>query len=174
MKVLERLEEKNLTLNAEKCTLRMTKVVSMGLFLTRHGIGPTQEKVRAVIEASQPQSPSEVCSCLDLVGFSTRFISDFSTTAEPLGRKGGPVLWGEEQEKSFQKLKEQIASAPVLAYFDKEARTQIIADASPVGLGAVLVQQENGKRRSVCYASCTLSQVERRYSQTEKEALALV
>ena len=44
MKVLERLEEKHLILNAEKCTLLMTKVVFMGLLLTRHGIGPTQER----------------------------------------------------------------------------------------------------------------------------------
>ena len=110
-------------------------------------------KVKAVIEASQSQSPSEVRSFLDLVGFSARFTPDFSTTAEPLrkiARKGEPFLWGEEQEKSFQKLKEQIASAPVLAYFDKEARTQIIADASPVGLGAVLVQEESRERRLLC------------------------
>ena len=177
IKVMERLHEKNLTLNAEKCTFRMTKAVFMGLLLTRHEIGPTEEKVRAVVEASQPQSPSEVRSFLGLVGFSARFIPDFATTADPLrkiARKGEPFTWGEEQEKSFQKLKEQIASAPVLAYFDKEAHTQIIADASPVGLGAVLVQEKNGERRAVCYASHTLSQVERRYSQTEKEALALV
>ena len=68
----------------------------------------------------------------------------------------------------------QIASAPVLAYFDKEAHTQIIADASPVRLGAMLVQGISGEYRAVCYASRTLSPVERRYSQTEKKALALV
>ena len=50
----------------------------------------------------------------------------------------------------------------------------MIADATPVGLGAVLVQEKNGESRAVCYASRSLSQVERRYSQTEKEALALV
>ena len=68
----------------------------------------------------------------------------------------------------------QIASAPVLAYFDKEAHTQIISDASPVRLGAMLVQGISGEYRAVCYASRTLSPVERRYSQTEKKALALV
>ena len=66
-------------------------------------------------------------------------------------------------------LKRQIASAPVLAYFDKEAHTQIIADASPVGLGAVLIQERNEERRAVCYASRTLSN-----AKPEREALALV
>ena len=148
----------------------------MGLLLSKHGVGPTEEKVRAVVEASQPQTPSEVRSFLGLMEFSARFIPDFATTADPLrrlARKGEPFMWGEEQEKSFQKLKSQVASAPVLAYFDKDAHTCVIADASPVELGAVLVQEKNGESRAVCYVSLRLSQAERRYSQTEKEALAL-
>ena len=74
----------------------------------------------------------------------------------------------------FQELKQQLASAPVLAYFDKDAHTRVIADSSPVGLGAVLVQEKYREGRAVSYASRSLSSVERRYSQTEKEALALV
>lgn len=49
--VLKRLREQ-LTVNADKCTFRMTRVVFMGLLLTKYGIGPTEEKVRAVVEAS--------------------------------------------------------------------------------------------------------------------------
>lgn len=45
---------------------------------------------------------------------------------------------GVRQEKSFQELKQQLASVLVLAYFDKDAHTRVIADASPVGLGEVL------------------------------------
>ncbi|PFX13291.1 hypothetical protein AWC38_SpisGene22635 [Stylophora pistillata] len=55
--VLQRLSEKQLTLNAKNCSFRMTKVVFMSLLLSKHGIGPTKEKVRAVAEASQPQTP---------------------------------------------------------------------------------------------------------------------
>lgn len=53
-------------------------------------------------------------------------------------------------------------------------RTQIIADASPVGLGAVLIQFKNSEPRVISYASRSLSNTERKYSQPEKEALALV
>ena len=75
----------------------------------------------------------------------------------------------------FQELKKQLASAQVLAYFDKDTHTRVIADTSPVGLGAFLVQDKNGQSRVVSYASRSLSSVERRYNrQTEKEALALV
>ena len=176
-KLLARLEEKNLTLNGEKCTFGMGKVVFMGILLSKHGIGPTEEKVRAVKEATRPSSVSEVRSFLGLVGFSSRFIPDFATKAEPLRvlcRKDEKFLLGKAQEEAFNTLKEDMAGASMLAYFDRRAPTEVIADASPVGLGAVLVQKVDGERRAVCYASRSLSDTERRYSQTEKEALALV
>ena len=89
--------------------------------------------------------PREVRSFLGMVGFSARFIPSFSTMAEPLreiSRQGVPFVWGSEQEQAFQELKQQLASVPVLAYFDKDAHTRVIAEASPVGLGAVLVEEK--------------------------------
>ena len=76
-------------------------------------------------------------------------------------------------------MKEALTSNSVVAYFDPKKATEIIVDASPVGLGAILTQkgiQPDGSISShVCvYASRTLSDVERRYSQTEKETLAIV
>ena len=108
--LLAKLEEKNLTLSGEKCTFRMSQVVFMGIILSQLGIGPTEEKVRAVVETSRPTSPSEVRSFLGLVGFSTRFIPDFATVAEPLTRlwaltrKGDKFEWNEEEEPAFQNL----------------------------------------------------------------------
>ena len=67
-----------------------------------------------------------------------------------------------------------MAEACTLAYFDKNAPTKIITDASPVGLGAVLVQEQDSAWTPVCYASRSLTRCEQRYSQTEKEALGVV
>ena len=105
------------------------------------------------------------------------FISDLATISEPLRkltRKSIMFTWVESEEKSFQTLKQILYDAPVLSCFDKTCHTQVIADASPYGLAAVLVQKQNGQNRIIAYASGTLSQIERKYSQTEKEALAFV
>ena len=117
-KRLQRLEEKNLTLSPMKCEFRMDKVVFMGLLLSKYGIDPTEERVRAVFEAVQPTTPTEVRSFLGMVGFSARFIPNFATLAEPLraiSRQGVPFIWSKEQDASFKELKRQLASAPVLA-----------------------------------------------------------
>lgn len=117
IKVLEGLEKKNLILNADKCTFRMTKIVLMWVLLTKHGIGPTEDKVKAIVESCKPQPFSEVRSFLGLVGFSVRFIPEFGTVADPLRvivRKGEPCVWGQEEENCFLKVKQQIASTPVL------------------------------------------------------------
>jgi len=61
-----------------------------------------------------------------------------------------------------------------MAHYNPEAETELRVDASPVGLGAILMQSDGQEVRPVAYASRTLTDVERRYSQTEREALAVV
>jgi len=82
--LMQRLEEKNLTLNSEKCQFQMDKVVFMVILISKYGIGPTEGRVCAVLESSRPTTPTEVRSFLGMVGFSARFIPNFATIAEPL------------------------------------------------------------------------------------------
>ena len=80
-----------------------------------------------------------------------------------------------EQKEAFEKVKGKVADAAALGFFTKDAKTTVVADASPVGLRAVLIREkEEGVPGVSRYASKALSDVEKRYSQTEKEALALV
>jgi len=101
-----------------------------------------------------------------------------ATISEPLKRltkKSAKFIWRKEQEKAFKILKTRLASAEALGIFNVQAKTRVIADASPVALGSVLTQQdENNQWRVISYASRSLSDCKKRYSQTEKEALALV
>ena len=63
-----------------------------------------------------------------------------------------------------------------MAYFDPNKETELVTDASPSGLSAILMQNTPGEedRQVVAYSSRALTDVERRYSQTEREALAIV
>ena len=112
------------------------------------------------------------------MNFSARFIPNLASIAEPLHRltrKQTPFVWSTEQQIAFDVLKGSLANADTLAYFDSNAEeTKLITDACSVGLGVVLTQVQGGCERVVAYASRSLTDVERRYSQTEKEALGLV
>jgi hypothetical protein len=63
-----------------------------------------------------------------------------------------------------------------MAYFDQAKETHLTTDASPWGLSAILSQKAPGQQecRIVAYVSRSLTSVEQRYSQTEKEALAII
>ena len=73
-------------------------------------------------------------------------------------------------------LKEALVSAPVTAYFDPEKESEISVAASLVGLAAILSQVDPQTEEShvTTYASRSLTATEQRYSQTEREALAVV
>ena len=70
-------------------------------------------------------------------------------------------------------MKHLLNTTEVLAYYNPDANTEIIIDASPHGLGAILAQEQpNGQYKPVRYGSRALDDTEQRYSQTEREALA--
>ena len=158
--VVKVLHEKGFTLNnKDKCQLNMSQVVFMGLVLSGRGIGPADAKVKAVFEAREPRTLAEVRSFLGLVNYSSRFIPDLATIAAPLRkltRKNVIFRWGKSEQESFVELKRRLADAETLGYYDKSAPTKVIADASPVGLGAVLVQEQDGEFRIISYASRNL------------------
>ena len=135
--MLKTLKEKNLTLNGEKCKFHMTQLEFMGFVLSKNGIGPADEKVKAVGNAREPSDVSEVRSFPGLVNYNARFIPDFATITEPLRRltkSDTPFEFGEEQRQAFNKLKAKLTEVKFLVYFDKNAKTRVITDASPVGL----------------------------------------
>ena len=175
--VLDRLSEVGLTVNSEKCEFRLTKLTFFGHDLTSNGVNPSEEKVADIRDARPPKDASEVRSFLGLVQYSAKFMPDIVTVAKPiheLTKKGVEFKWGVEQQTAFQELKRLITQAETLVYYKVGCKTRIVAHASPVGLGAVLTQQQGETWRVILYASKSLTNVERRYSQTEKEALALV
>ena len=171
-RTFKRLSEKGLTLNKQKCELNKTQITFFGVVFSDKGISPDPVKVEAIKEASRPKNVNELRSFLGMTSYCSRFISDYATICEPLRRltrQDEEWNWSNEQEMAFEKLKVKLSSDTVIAYFDAKKDIEVLVDASPVGLAAMLVQD-----KVVVYASRALSDTESRYSQTEREALAIV
>lgn len=177
-KVLQVFITNNVLLNEAKCVKAVQELEFLGHKLSDKGIEADNIKVKNILEFRPPKTKEEIRSFLGLVTYLGKFIPDLGTTTEPLRqltRDNEKFEWTTTHQESFDKLKQSLARLPTLAYFDPRLRTRLVADASPVALGAVLLQfNERQTPRVISFASKSLSAVERRYSQTEKESLALV
>ena len=178
--LLCRLVEKGLTVNTNKCEFNKTSVEYYGHVFSRNGISPSPAKVEAVRQAGAPSNPDEVRSLIGFAQYTARFIPNFATLTEPLRdltKQDTPWQWGERESNALCDLKESLTSDPVMAYFDLSRDTEIYCDASPVGLGAVLIQRDRNNSRNthiVAFASRALSATEQKYPQIDREALAIV
>lgn len=176
---LQRVEEMQVELNMAKSQISQSCVKFMGHSITRDGISPAPGKIDAVVRFATPKNKDELKSFLGLVGYVTnRFRHDLAELTNELRailNSKGPFCWNEEAEEAFKKLKDVVQNTIKLSFYVKKDRTLLYADASPTAIGAVLVQiDSNGNARVVSCASKSLTEVERRYAQTEREALALV
>ena len=170
---LARLNEVGARLNREKCVFSTDQLVFFGHVFGKDGVAADPEKIQTIISAPAPTNASEVRSFLGMTQYVSRFIPNYATTTEPLRnltKKDTDWKWTEQEIKAFEDLKGALSNTPVMSYFDQRQDTTILVDASPVGVGAILTQ--NGA--VISYASRALTPTEQRYSQTDREFLAVV
>ena len=176
--LLQTIEDSGLTLKFPKCSFAVPQINVFGLIVSSRGIQPDEKKIEAVANAPAPKTSAEVRSFLGLINYCSRYVKDYSTTTYPLRKllkEKTKFHWGEEQQRSFLKLKHAITSAPILAHFSISAPTRVVVDASPWTLGAVLLQQQSDSTyRPIAFGSRSLTETEMKYSQIEREALAIV
>jgi len=176
---LERLSEKGLVLNSSKCSFLKTELSFFGQIFSQNGTRPDPKRVEDLNNATVPTNIQEVRSLLGMANYSAKYIPNFATITSPLReltKKNAYFQWETAHQKAFNKLKAALTTAPVMSYFDKSKDTILTVDASPVGVSGILAQQskDSGDYHVLAYASRALTSVEKRYSQTEKEALSIV
>ncbi|UYV65636.1 hypothetical protein LAZ67_3004918 [Cordylochernes scorpioides] len=175
--ILQCLDKAELRLNPKKCLFGTKRIRVFGHLVDSKGIYPDPEKIEAIAKFPTPKSITEVRSFIGLCSYYRRFIENFAEKAAPLHevlKKDNKFMWNSDQQDAFDSLKKALMSEPVLAYFEEQLPTELHTDASGYGIGAVLVQINDGKERPVGYASRTLSKAEKNYSTTERECLAAI
>ena len=168
----------NIQLNERKSQIRQRIGKFVGHEISAEGIKPAAEKVELIRKFKAPENKEHLRSFLGLVGYVMGRQRPDETGATKLLRSltqaPGPFEWDEEHAAAFEYLKNSAENIVSLGFFDKNDRTRLYADASPTDLGAVLVQYSaDDTPRVVQYATKSLTPVQKRYSQTDREALAL-
>ncbi|XP_048582906.1 uncharacterized protein LOC116603391 [Nematostella vectensis] len=174
--VLRRLQEAGVTLN-EKCEFSKPSVKFLGHIIDQSGVRPDPAKTEAIKSFPTPQAVNDLQRFMGMVNQMGKFLPSLANLNEPLRqllKKENEWAWGESQQQSFTRIKEELTSSRSLAHYDPNRPTIVSSDASNLGIGAVLLQlQDDGTRRTVSYASRSLSETEKRYAVIEKEALAV-
>ena len=175
--VFDRLRQANLKLKPSKCHFAQTSVTFLGFVVSSEGILPDPDKILAVKSFPVPKSVKDVRSFLGLCNYYRRFVEGFAKIASPLNRltrKDVAFVWSPECETAFNSLKNRLCSPPILAYPDFERPFHLYTDASQSALGYILSQTIEGREHVISYGGRELNLAEKRYSTTEREALAVV
>ncbi|GJT51524.1 putative reverse transcriptase domain-containing protein [Tanacetum coccineum] len=145
----------------------------LGHVINGDGLHVNSSKIEAVKNWEAPRTSREVHLFLGLAGYYRRFIENFSQLAKPftiLTHKHKEYVWGEEQERAFQTLKDKLCNAPVLALLDRPEDFIVYCDTSGSGLGCVLMQ----RGKVIVYASRQLKIYEKNYTTHDLESGAVV
>ena len=171
-KLLQRCDEHGMRLNKQKCQFDVQEISFLG-HVTADGLKPDPSKIEAVLEMDNPVDKEAVERLRGTITYLARFVPKLTDVFRPIGllaQRDVDWNWGAAQEKAFSKLKQLLTEAPTLAYFNPAKQLVIQCDASNLGLGAALLQDD----RPIAYASRALTDTETRYAVTEKEMLAIV
>ena len=175
--LLECFREFNLKLKPSKCSFFQSEIVYLAHHVSKEGIRPSDDNIRAILEFPMPETYTEIRV---FCGLSGCFIRNFAHLAHALydllGNevKMGPVTLTPEAKEAVCVLKEKIMSVPVLVFPDFNKPFLLETDASKEGLGAVLSQKQDNRRyHPVAFGSRTLTSSEQNYHSSKLEFLAL-
>ncbi|KAL2632608.1 hypothetical protein R1flu_004087 [Riccia fluitans] len=137
------------------------------------GISPDPEKVAAIVSWEPPVTLKGVRSFVSLAQWYRRYVKDFSKILKSLMDwtiKGARIEWNQKAHSTFQKVKEILASEPVLKLPEFDKPFEVHTDASDYAIGGVLAQNA----RPIAYESRKLSERESHWPTHEKELYAVV
>lgn len=176
--VLQRLRDFGLRANKDKSFFFQNSLEYCGHIIDANGLHKCPDKVEALLKAPRPTTVHEVRSYLGFLNYYQRFIPGLSTVIHPLNKlleKNKKFKWTADCEEAFKRSKELAASDSVLTHYNSKLPIILATDASPVGISAVISHRfNNNEERPISFASRSLTNIEQKYSQIDKEALAIV
>lgn len=176
--VFERLSLHSLTCAINKCHFGKQSLEFLGHNVTHIGNEAKDLHKRNIVELPTPTSKKQLQKLLGTCNWLREYVPHFATLLAPLTDlllKNKRFQWTEEAQKAFTLLKQQMQLPLQLSRPDNSLQFFLQTDVSDVGMGAVLFQVDPEENRKILsYASAKFDQTQTRYSQHEKECLAII
>ncbi|GFT18230.1 retrovirus-related Pol polyprotein from transposon 17.6 [Trichonephila clavipes] len=180
--IFQRLSSYGLKLNISKCVFGVTELIFLGHLITPDGIKPLPDKVQAVLDYKQPETVGSLSKFLGLLNFYRRFLPKAAEQQYLLseflkGSKGKkdskPLNWSSEAITAFQRCKQALADAALLAHPSPSAPLALHVDASDYAIGGALHQVVDSELQPLAFFSRKLTSSEKSYSAYDRELLAI-
>ena len=148
--------------------------VRLSSWSRRHSTHP--KKVQGVHDAKLPRDKKALRSFLGSISFLRKFIPDLATIVAPLThltRKGVTYRLNQSHIDAFDHVKSLLSEHVLLNAPRGDGAFVLVCDASDNGLGAALLQWQDGEMAILEFASKTLTQAEMNWPAYEREAFAI-
>ena len=173
-KVLIRLEDFGLKGRINKCKFLKDKVTYLGYTLSDNKISIDEAKYKAIVEMKTPSNHKKLDILLGNINYYGRLLKNRVEMLVPLYKckNSEKFLWTASCENAFDVVKTELKR--VIVSYDPSLPLLLTCDASPSGLGAYLSQPHNGIEEPVAFASKSLTEAQKNYSQIDREAAAII
>ena len=141
--ILLRLRDTILTLNSEKYEYNKSSITFYGFIFSKGGLSRSSK--------SRCNNSTDVKRFLGMVQYCSRFIADLATLSKPLRyltKQNADFVWTTIEEQALN-IKQALSSDATMTYCDPSKATELIIDASPVGLRCYF-----GSERQIKHESC--------------------
>ncbi|KAJ8866325.1 hypothetical protein PR048_032168 [Dryococelus australis] len=179
LQVLHILGDVGFRVNSDKCVWQSASIEVLGFRLDAEGIHLTSDKTASFTNTPSPCTKQELQSLLGLISFYGSFFKDKTTILEPLHcllDLTSKWAWTTKHQVALQAVKDILTSHQVLAHYNPDLPLVVTANASPVGVGAVLAHivpdAQPGKTREI--PICLRISNTRAYSHLDREGLSII
>ena len=165
---LQWFEQVGVTLNPSKCVFATDHIKFLGRIVDKTGVQADPAKISANLQMDSPTNLSDLRQFLDMANQPGKFSPRLAEITQPLRELMSSKktwLWGPYQQSTFSGVKSELSRPIILTLYNLKVPTKVSADASSYGIGAVLLQYNEGQWKPVLYASRSMSDSECRYTQ---------
>ena len=188
-KVLKQCQDVNLKLKKEKCHFRCMSIPLFGEVISRQGVQPDPQMVKALTEMPAPKNKKELQAFLGVINYLNKFSPGASDACKPLRKlisSKDTWMWNASYQQLFNKAKSLIKAEMCMKFYDDTKALYLETDASGFSLRAALLQLRDNMNcpkdtaldstilHPIAFASKSLTGAEQRYSNIKCKALGIL